>query len=260
MRRSCYYALIAEVEAHLMATDVLPARQAALAGEEFEYRPLSTTAVAALVFGLLSTAIFFTGGNMEDALPLAPLPLIGLALGLRSLAVMRANPDQYSGHSMAVAGTALSAVCLIGGLSFSGYVHATEVPDGYVRTSFIDLRPDEVELRGNQLVPADIAALDGHKVFIKGYMRPGSHYSDAGSAVGNGIRTFLLVRDNAQCCFGDLSTVQYFDQVAVAMTTKQRLSYSPGLFRMGGTLRVFPENAGNTAQGPTYVLEADYAK
>ncbi|MCC6493861.1 MAG: hypothetical protein IT424_12685 [Pirellulales bacterium] len=243
-----------------MATDALAARGAAVESEPFDYKPLSTTAVASLVFGLLSTAIFLSGGNFEDALSLSPLALLGLALGCRSLSVMRASPDQFSGGGLAKAGTALSAVCLAGGLAFSGYLHATEVPEGYVRTSFIDLRPDEVDLRGDHFIPPEAAKLDGQKVFIKGYMRPGSHYSDGGSAVANGIRTFLLVRDNAQCCFGDLSSVKYFDQVAVAMATNQRLSYSPGLYRMGGTLRIFSQNAGDTSRGPTYVLEADYAK
>lgn len=245
-----------------MATDVLPARQAALGGENFEYRPMSTTAVASLIFGVLSASVFFVAGNgnIEEALPLIPLPLLGIALGFRSLAVMRACPDQYTGGALAKIGTALSAFCLTAGLGYTTYVGATEVPEGYASTSFAQLRPDEVDLRGNHLIPPNIAKLDGEKVFIKGYMRPGSHYSDAGSAVGNGIRSFLLVRDNNQCCFGDLSNVQYFDQVAVAMATNQRLSYSPGMFRMGGTLRINPQYAGETSRGPTYVLEADYAQ
>ena len=245
----------------MSTTDVMAPRRAAVRGEDFEYRPLSTTAVASLVFGLLSTLIFFAGRDgIENSLMLTPLPIIGLVLGFKALSHMRANPDQFTGGTVATMGTALSAVCLVGGMAFSGYVYATEVPDGYVRASFAELRPDEVELRGNQLIPPAIANLDGEKVFIKGYMRPGSHYSSGGHAVSNGINAFLLVRDNGQCCYGDLSNVMYFDQVAVVLKGKQRVNYSSGLFRMGGTLRTFPENAGNTAAGPTYLLEADYAQ
>ena len=58
-------------------------------------------------------------------------------------------------------------------------MRATEVPPGYVRTSFAEFKPDEVDLRGNHFIPPDVAALDGKKVFIKGYMRPGTHYSPA---------------------------------------------------------------------------------
>ena len=238
-----------------------PPRRAPVRGEDFEYRPLSTSAVASLVFGLLSTLIFFAGRDgIENALMLTPLPIIGLVLGIKALSHMRANPDQFTGGKLAMAGTALSAVCLVGGMSFSGYVYATEVPDGYARASFAELRPDEVELRGNHFVPPGIAKLEGQKVFIKGFMRPGSHYSTGGHAVNSGIASFLLVRDSGQCCYGDLSSVKYFDQVAVVLKDKLRVNYGSGMFRMGGTLRTFPENASDTSAGPTYLLEADYAE
>jgi hypothetical protein len=230
-------------------------------GEEFQYRPLSIMAVASLVFGLLSPMIFFGGRvSIENALMLAPIPLIGLALGLWARSTMRANPDQYAGAKFANAGIALSGICLVGGMGFSGFVYATELPPGYIRTSFAELRPDEVDVRGDHVIPPSIQALEGKKVFIKGYMRPGNHYSAGGQPVSSGIASFLLVRDNAQCCYGDLSAVKYFDQMLVAMKTKERLTYHGGVFRMGGALRLFPENASDTSRGPTYMLEADYAE
>jgi hypothetical protein len=232
-------------------------KRPAIRGEEFEYRPMSTGAIASLVFGALSTMIFFAGRDgFQNALLLTPLPLIGIAVGLRAMSAMRANPDQFTGGSMAKIGVALSAIALVGGLGFSGYVYATEVPDGYARTSFFELQPDEIDLRGGHAIPPDIAALDGKKVFIKGYIRPDS----TNNGYSQNISQFLLVRDSANCCFGDLSTVKYFDQMLVQMTGKKRVDYSPGLFRMGGTLRVFPQNAQDMAQGPAFVLEADYAK
>jgi hypothetical protein len=209
----------------------------------------------------LSPLIFIAGRDgIENALMLAPLPLIGLALGFWARNTMRANPDQFAGEKFALAGIALSALCLVGGMGFSGFVYATEVPDGYLRTSFAELRPDEVDLRGDHVIPPSIQALEGKKVFIKGYMRPGNHYSAGGQPVSSGIASFLLVRDNAQCCYGDLSAVKYFDQMLVAMKTKERLTYHGGVFRMAGTLRLFPQNAHDTSSGPTYMLEADYAE
>jgi hypothetical protein len=91
-------------------------------------------------------------------------------------------------------------------------------------------------------------------------MRPGNHLSAGGQPVSSGIARFLLVRDNAQCCYGDLSSVKYFDQMLVVMNSSDRLSYHGGVFRMGGTLRLYPENAHDTSRGPTYMLEADYAE
>jgi hypothetical protein len=229
--------------------------------EEFNYRPLSTSAVASAVFALLSTLVFFAGrDSFDSALLMLPIPLIGLALGWKSLSMMRANADQFSGGGWAKFGLIFSAVCFIGGVGFAGYLQATEVPPGYLRATFTDLRPDEVESRGDHAVPAEIAKLNGEKVFIKGYMRPGTHYSEGGASVSSGIASFLLVRDNNQCCFGDISSVKYYDQMVVACKGKLRLDYNSGLYRIGGTLRVFPENAHDNAKGPTYALEADYAK
>jgi hypothetical protein len=175
-------------------------------------------------------------------------------MGLRAWWRVRANPDQFTGQKLAAVGAVLSAICLVGGLAFSGYVYATEVPEGYARTSFEDLRPDEVELRGDVVIPADIMALDGEKVFIKGYIRPGTEN------FRNNATSFLLVRDNNQCCFGDITTVKYYDQVQVATTGRLTVDYSPRLFRIGGVLRVFPENAYKGPGAPTFTLEADYAQ
>ena len=113
------------------------------------------------------------------------------------------------------------------------------------------MKPDEVEMRGDVMVPPDVAALDGKKVFIKGYIRPDS------TPYRQNINRFLLVRDNQQCCFGDISTVNYFDQMAVALGKDYTLNYSPGVFRMGGTLHINPRNIGRGQ--PVYTLDADYA-
>jgi hypothetical protein len=222
---------------------------------EFEYRPLNVWAVVSLILGALSALVFFAArDSLESALLLTPLPLVGLAVGWSSLKKIRHHPDQMSGARPAKLGVALSAACLIGGLAFAGYVHATEVPSGYARTTFADLKPDEVELRGDHYIPPDIAALDGKKVFIKGYIRPDS----TNNGLRRNISQFLLVRDNNQCCFGDMSTVKYFDQVAVKTNDRLTLDFSFGLRRIGGTLHIAPQNLGGGA--PVFSLVADHAE
>jgi hypothetical protein len=220
--------------------------------DDVDYRSLSTAAIASIVFGLLSALVVAAGRvSFESALATSILPLVGAALGLMALRRIQSAPDAYSGRGAAIAGVALSLVFLVIGLAFAGYVHATEVPDGYTRTSFAEFKPDEKDLRADRPIPPEVAALNGKKVFIKGYFRPDS------SRFTSNVREFLLVRDNNQCCFGDLSTVQFFDQVAVAAVDGVTVDYSPRLFRMGGRLFIRPENIGSGL--PVYILEADYA-
>ena len=92
------------------------------------------------------------------------------------------------------------------------------------------------------------------KVFIKGYIRPDS------VTVPRGIERFLLVRDNNQCCFGDLSKIKYYDQIDVAMTGDNRVDYSQGLIRIGGILHIEPQNIAMGDSAPVFSLKADYAK
>lgn len=223
-------------------------------GEVFEYRALSTRAIASLVLGVLSLSILAVAAkSLQDALALSPLAVFSAILGVAALAQMRANPNQYSGDKLAVAGLLLAAFSLIAGLGYAGYVYATEVPPDYHRISFTGMRPDEVDLRAGRAVPPEISTLDGEKVFIKGYMRPDS------TKLRNNIKRFLLVRDNNQCCFGDAASVKFFDQIDVQVADGVRLDKSLRLLRMAGTLHVDEQSA---AKGKKLVfrLEADYAK
>lgn len=221
--------------------------------EEFSYRPLSMSAIAAAVLGGLSLCIFLAGNSsLQSAVLLSPIAMVGLLIGIRSLRTFRSMPGQLSGYPAALAGTILSLVGLVGGLAFAGFVHATEVPEGYARTSFAELRPDAVEERNGIPIPKNIQALEGEKVFIKGYMRSDS------TPVRHNVKRFLLVRDNNQCCFGDINSVKFYDQMFVTMQGSLSTDYSTGLYRMGGTLRIHPENLSRGPGYPVYTLEADY--
>ncbi len=223
--------------------------------EEFEYRALSTSAIAAAIFGVLSPLTILAGrDSLESCLMLCPIPLVGLLVGIRALSSIRAMPDQLSGRSLALIGVILSAVGLIGGLGFAGYVHATEVPPDAIRTSFQELRPDEQQMVSGMYVPKDVQALDGKRIFIKGYMRADS------TPVRHNVRRFLLVRDNNQCCFGDMSNLKYYDQVLVQFTDNVTTDYSTGMFRVAGTLHIHPENAVRGPNYPVYTMEADYVR
>ena len=95
-------------------------------------------------------------------------------------------------------------------------------------------------------------ALEGQKVFIKGYMRPAEFLT---------VKEFLLVRDNQQCCFGSLSSVKYYDRIDVKLTGDRALTYSPSrIFQIGGTLHIEPQNAMPGSPKAVFTLTADYAK
>jgi hypothetical protein len=223
--------------------------------EDVQYRALHTGALISLVLGIVSVFVVITAAtSFEWCLVAAPIPALGMFIGLRSLAKIRRHPDQYTGSGLAKLGVALSLLFLIGGVSYGGYVYATEVPDGYTRISFTEMKPDELQERGGVAVPPEIAALNGKKIFIKGYIRPGSATSRTN------IDNFLLVRDNNQCCFGDLSKVKYYDQMVVQITNSDRVDDNLQILRMGGTLEVHPENLPLGGRAPVFTLKADYAK
>jgi hypothetical protein len=222
--------------------------------ETLHYRALHTGALIGLVLGVLSVFVFIIARNsFEGCLLVAPIPLVGTVVSLWSIIKIRRQADQYTGQMLAQLGLALSLLFLVGGVSYGGYIYATEVPDGYSRISFNTMKPDELQERGGVTVPPEVSALEGRKIFIKGYIRPDS------ITVPRGIRGFLLVRDNNQCCFGDLSKIKYYDQILVAMTGGRHVDYSQGVFRIGGTLHIEPQYAATGAPRPVFSLKADYA-
>jgi hypothetical protein len=223
--------------------------------ETLHYRALHIGAIVALLIGILS-AIFMTAAaanSIQAAILTAFLPVAGIVLSLFTLAEIRRKADIYTGYSIAMIGLVLSLVFLVSGVGYSGYVYLTEVPEGYARTSFAAMRPDEMQERSGVGIPPEVAALNGKKVFIKGYIRPDS------VTVTRGIKRFLLVRDNNQCCFGDISTIKYYDQVDVEMVGSRRVNYDQGVFRIGGILQIEPQNLSRMPMKPVFSLKADYA-
>ncbi|MEM8944470.1 MAG: DUF4190 domain-containing protein [Planctomycetota bacterium] len=236
---------------------ILPANETDLLDDEFEYRPLSTAAIASVVFGVVSGVTFIAANTtLQHCLMLCPIPLVGLICGLVAVRNLRAMPNELSGLRAAVAGIVMSTIGLVGGLGYGVYVHATEVPPGYERLSFYDLRPDEIESKGNEIIPRDVKDLDGKEVFVKGYMRPGTHVSPGLTPVRHNVSIFMLVRDSNECCFGDISTVKYFDKMDVFLKPGLFTDYSSGMFRVAGKLRIEPPKRGQPE--PKYRLEADY--
>jgi hypothetical protein len=219
-----------------------------------QYRALHTGAVIGLVLGILSLFTFVAAtSSIQAALFTAPIPILGMFMCLRSLAAIKRQPDLYAGRPIAMIGLFLALAFLITGVSYGSYVYVTEVPDGYTRSSFRAMKPHESQELAGIAIPPEIAALDGKKIFIKGYIRKDS------VTVSRGIKRFLLVRDNQECCFGDISAVKYYDMIDVEMVGSRRVDYDEGLFKIGGIFRVEPKNLGAQPMKPVFSLQADYS-
>ncbi|MDA7978848.1 MAG: DUF4190 domain-containing protein, partial [Pirellulales bacterium] len=156
-----------------------------------DYRAMSPQAVASFATGLLSALLF------ADFFLFVALPVAGIIVGGFALKRIRAEPQFYTGSSLAVVGILLSGIFLLSGGGLHAYVYATEVPEGYTRISYDQLRDPNLPLRGFQLPPESARQLDGADIFIKGYM-----YPPPGKLPGQKVEEFVLCRDNGDCCFG----------------------------------------------------------
>ena len=233
-----------EVEMQL-ADDVRPAHgssvhAAAAADSEYvQYRALSSLAVTSLVVGLFSAMAWLDWIG-------AVIPAVGILLGALAWRQIKRRPDELSGLGIARAGLLLSIFFLTTGLTRLSYVYATEVPDGFTRISYDQLQPNPDV--ANEVVPPAALALDGQRVFIKGYPLSGRDI--------RGIKQFVLVRDQGDCCFGGKPKLT--DQIQVTLADPLRLDYELRLLRVAGTLRVRPTVAAGGLPTTIYYLEADH--
>lgn len=213
------------------------------AAEEYTpYRALSRSAVASLILGLFSLLAFI-------APPLLIFAFFGLLLGINAVLGIRRYPEELSGRSLAWAGSLVSAVALFGGGGLHTYVYATEVPEGYQRVSFAELQP--LKEQPQEPVPPTALALDGKKVFVKGYVYPdGQQYN---------IKRFVLVPDMGTCCFGGQPKLT--DMIEVTLKDPHRTEYSRRKRKLAGTLKV--DRALKPVDGlggVYYQLEAEYVQ
>ncbi len=223
-------------------------------GNTIEYRAIHAGAIVGVaLLALTGVVTVATALSAPDFTALvAFLNLVPLVICFWSRNKIRDASDIYTGKTVALSGAAIGAVLLAGGVVYGFVARATEVPPDHTRITFNDMRPDEVQSRSGMVVPPEVQALDGKKIFIKGYMRP--------PEVRTGIERFLLVRDNNTCCFGSLTAVKYYDRILVDLAGKMRLNYSDGMFAVGGILKVMPENVELGPQAPVFALEADVAR
>ncbi len=209
--------------------------------DDFSYRPLPPLAPVSLLLGLCA----FSGW-------LSPLGLVfaifGVILGIVAQRQICAADGGFSGKGLANAGVVLSALLFVSGVGLHIFWFATEVPEGFRRISFsTDISKKAFVIQnGYTTVHPDIAALNGEKLFVKGYMYPEMRQ--------DGLESFILCRDNGACCFGGQPKLT--DMIRVKMTEGQTVRHNPNLVSVAGDFRL---NAGDVGElKPAFELDASY--
>ena len=205
-----------------------------------QYRALSSLAVASVILGVIGLGTFV-------AWWMVAVPVLGILLGMLALRRIRRNPHELTGTSVAFAGILTCAVFGSLGFGYKSYEYATEVPEGYERISYAELQPDPET--PEVAIPDSAMALRGKKVFIKGYVYPGGQTA--------GIKRFLLVRDQGDCCFGGDPKIT--DRIYVTLEAPLSLTYSTRLHKLAGTFDVQPTHAPDGIGGGVfYRLKANH--
>lgn len=209
-----------------------------------QYRTLSFSAVVSLIFGIISIPTLVAVGSNAFMLI---MPFFGILIGTYSVAKLRSRQDEFTGFGSAKIGLVLSTLVLLLGTTYSIYVYATEVPEGYRRVSFSELQPDPKlpELPFSPLA----TELNEQDIFVKGYVYPDDQLGD--------IKRFILVPDMGTCCFGGQPKLT--DMVQVTLEDPHRVQYSMFRLRLGGKFHLGNSNADKVGQ-VIYHLDADYVK
>ncbi len=213
------------------------------ASEVYKYRSLSKAAVACLVFGLLSLLAFLIT-------PALIFPVISIACGLIALSNLKQFPDELLGLKAAKLGLLLGSISFVGAIGLNSYIYATEVPEGYDRISFRMLRVDS---RTALPYSEQAEELNGQKVFVRGYVRPG--------VKRNGLTEFIMVGNFGACCYGGKEKPT--DVIAVRIKTGETIDYSLRLRRIAGVFHL-NKRAAKTRDKDVprayYQIEADYVR
>ena len=208
--------------------------------DDFAYKSLSRAGVLSLVFGLFGLLAWIS--------PLLLfLPAIGFVFGLVALRNLKKYPNELIGTPVAWLGIVLSATILIGSPSRHIYIYNTEVPEGFERVQFATLTS---RMGAPDVPPQEAYALNGKKVFLKGYIHPTSISS-------NSSKTFVMVPDWGTCCFGTQPPLTHMIQVKLV---SDEFAYkSQRMHAIAGTLEVHPYvRPVEGLEGVFYEFEAEH--
>ena len=213
---------------------------------DFPYKAISRGAVIAIVMGVMAIP-----GMIAEFAPLLALCILGLIAAIFGLRSIRRYPEEFSGRGLALAGLALNAVLLCGGVAVHTYTYMTEVPEGFTRVKFYELQQDSL---GNNVQRPTEKAIEVHNqdIFLKGYIHPSS---------GSGLlKRFILVPDLGTCCFG--GQPESSDMVEVTLSGGQSTIANMRKKKLAGKFKVnqAPQSLNDFDNSVFYRLRAEQVK
>lgn len=216
----------------------------AFEGEEFLYRPIPSLVPVSMAFVLISLV-----ASIWDVLLI--VPFIGATLALMSLRQIRHSEGTLSGSWLACASLTLQVAMFVGFAAMHAYSYATEVPPGYERINFTsDISKKGFSNQNGLLgIHPDVQKLVGQKVMIKGYMYPTKQM--------RGIKSFVLCRDNGDCCFGGQPKTT--DMILVKMNGDKTVDFHDNkvMVSVSGVFKAEP-TVDETGLQPVYQLEGEF--
>lgn len=213
------------------------------ANAEQQYRSVSKAAIASVVFGVFSLMAFMS-------VPLLVFSLISISCGLIAFSNLSRFPDELLGKKASRIGFGLGLFSFVGAIAMHSYIYATEVPEGYERISFRMLRDDS---KTSLPYSEKAEELDGKKVFVRGYVRPG--------AKRRNLSEFIMVGNFGDCCFG--GTEKITDVIGVKIVNDETVDYSLRLRRFAGTFRLNRKSTSTSDKEVPkvfYQMEVDYLR
>jgi hypothetical protein len=208
-------------------------------GNAFEYIPVSPWGPIALVLGVLALSGFLGLFGLFVALAAS-------VVGVLAVSRIRAAEGLVKGKWMALTGMFLAVFSLTVGSAKMAYDYSTECPEGFQRVNFPkDIAAKQfIYLGGIRKLHPDVVQYVNQPLFLKGFMWQ--------TRDTDGIRGFVLLKDNGECCFG--GKPQPYDMMWVELKGEQTTKAYTGMVAVAGTLRVNLEAGEDEA---VYLFDAD---
>lgn len=212
--------------------------------QEFLYRPIPALVPVSMAFVVISLV-----ASIWDVLLI--VPLAGVIVSVIAWRQVRQSQGSLSGGRLACVTLVSQALMFVGFAAMHVHSYATEVPQGYARTNFTtDISKKGFSTENGMLgIHPDVQKLVGEKVMIKGYMYPTKQMT--------GIKSFVLCRDNGDCCFGGQPKTT--DMILVKMNGDKTVNFHDNkvMVAVSGIFKAEP-TVDETGLRPVYQLDCEF--